>query len=116
MTEDEFRQVCLSFPHTEEGVSYGRPSFKTRGKFLTRIRAEDASAVFVNVPFDEREFLMEADPETFHLTPHYKDYPSVLARLSGLTAEQARGFIERQWRKNVTKAMVKAYEEGRGTD
>ena len=56
---------------------------------------------------------MEADPETFHITPHYKDYPSVLARLSGLEPEQARGFIERQWRKNVTKAMIKAYEESR---
>lgn len=115
MTADEFREVALSFPATEEGVSYGRPSFKTRGKFLTRIRGEDDSAVLLCVPHDEREFLMEADPETFHITPHYKDYPSVLARLSGLTAEQARGFLERQWRKNVTKAMIKAYEEARAS-
>ena len=34
----------------------------------------------MDVSFDEREMLMEAEPETFHITAHYKDYPSVLAR------------------------------------
>jgi hypothetical protein len=53
---------------------------------------------------------LEADPATFHFTAHYKDYPIVLARLEGLTADQARGFLERQWRKLATKAMIRDRE------
>jgi hypothetical protein len=53
---------------------------------------------------------MEADPATFHLTAHYKDYPIVLARLAGLEPEQARGFLARQFRKVAKKSVVKAWE------
>ena len=54
MTQDEMRALILSFPGAEEGVSYGRPSFKVNGKFFTRLRAEDNSLVLTEVPFDER--------------------------------------------------------------
>ena len=43
MTRDEMREIILSFPGVEEGVSYGRPSFKLNGKFFTRLRGEDDS-------------------------------------------------------------------------
>lgn len=106
MTREEFAALALSFPGVAEGTSYGQPSFLLRGKFFTRIRSEDDSAVLQETPFDERELLMEADPETFHITPHYKNYPIVLARLARLDPDQARGFLERRWRKMATRAMV----------
>ena len=49
---------------------------------------EDGSVVIGQVSLEEREHLMAADPETFHVTDHYRDYPYVLARLKRLkTAE-----------------------------
>src|SRR5687768_18239109 len=54
MTRDEMTAIALSFPGAEEGMSYGRPSFKVNGKFFTRLRAEDDSVVLLEVPFDER--------------------------------------------------------------
>ena len=111
MTKEEMREICLSFPGATEGTSYRRPSFLVNGKFLTRLRDEDDSIVLLEVPFDEREMLMEAEPETFHFTPHYKDYPSVLARLETLDPRSLRGFLERRWRKIAPKKMVKAYDE-----
>lgn len=113
MTREEFAAVALSFPGVEAGTSYGQPSFLLRGKFFTRIRGEDDSAVLQEVSLDERELLMEADPETFHITPHYAGYPIVLARLATLDPDQARGFLERRWRKMATKTMQKARDEGR---
>ena len=112
MTQEEVRQLVLSFPETEEGSSYGRPSFKVKGKFFTRIRAEDDSLVLLEVPFDEREMLMEAEPETFHFTPHYKDYPSVLARIATLHPGSFRNFLERRFRKIAKRSVVKAWEAG----
>ena len=110
MTPAEFRDIALSFPGVEEGASYGKPAFLVKGKFLTRVRKEDAAAVFTGVHFDEREMLMEAEPKTFFFTAHYKDYPAVLARLEDLHPGSARNFIERRWREIAPKAAVKAYD------
>jgi hypothetical protein len=108
MTPDKMRNICLSFPGAEEGRSYGQPAFLVNKKFFTRLRRDDASVVLLEIGFDEREMLMEVEPETFHITPHYKDYPSVLARIASLDANQFRGFLERRWRKIAPKAAVKA--------
>lgn len=113
MTWEDVCAFALSLPGVEVSTSYGSPSLKVKGKFLTRLRHEDASLVFVDVSFDEREFLMEADPETFHITPHYKDYPSVLARIERIDPGSARNFIERRWRNVAPKKLIKDYDAGR---
>ncbi len=110
MTADEMKAIVLSFPGAEEGESYGRPSFKLNGKFFTRLRGEDDSLVLMDVSYDEREMLMEAEPGTFHLTPHYKDYPCVLARIADLHPGSLRNFLERRFRKIAKKSAVKAWE------
>ena len=111
MTEDEVREIALSFPGVSEGKSYGAPAFVVNKKFFTRLRRDDASLVLLEVSFDEREMLMEAEPETFHFTAHYKDYPSVLARIATLHPGSLRNFLERRWRKIAPKTLVKAYEK-----
>ena len=112
MTVDEMRDICLSFPGAEEGASYGKPAFLVNKKFFTRLRREDQSVVLMEIPFDEREMLMQAEPDTFHFTAHYKDYPSVLARIATLHPGSFRAFLERRWRKIAPKAAVKAWDAG----
>jgi hypothetical protein len=97
----------LAFPGVTEATSYGRPSFLVNKKFFTRLRPEDASLVLMDVSFDEREMLMEAEPATFHITAHYKDYPAVLARMESLHPGSFRNFLERRWRKIAPKRTVK---------
>src|SRR5689334_113372 len=113
MTEAEMDAVVMSFPMVEKGMSYGRPSYKVNGKFFTRLRREDASLVLLEVPFDEREMLMEAEPETFHFTAHYKDYPSVLARIATLHPGSLKAFLERRFRKIAPKKLLKEWEAER---
>jgi hypothetical protein len=112
MTVDEMREIVLSFPGCEEGASYGKPAFLVNKKFFTRLRREDQSLVLMDVSFDEREMLMQAEPGTFHFTAHYKDYPAVLARIGSLHPGSLRNFLERRWKKIAPKAAVKAYEAG----
>ena len=102
----------MAFPLAEKGVSYGRPSYKVNGKFFTRLRPEDDSLVLLEIPFDEREMLIEAEPQTFHFTPHYKDYPSVLARMAHLHPGSFQAFLDRRWRKIAPKKLVKARDQG----
>ena len=110
MTADEMKAIVLAFPGAEDGMSYGSPSFKLNGKFFTRLRREDASVVLMDISHDERDMLMEAEPATFHLTPHYKDYPCVLARIESLHAGSFQNFLERRFRKVAKKTVVKAWE------
>ena len=110
MTQDEMEAIVMAFPGAEKGVSYGRPSYKLNGKFFTRLRGEDDSMVLLDVSFDEREMLIEAEPATFHFTAHYKDYPSVLARIATLHPGSFKNFLERRFRKIAKKADVKAYD------
>ena len=112
MGPKQFHDVVMSFPETETGTSYGHASYKSFGKFLTRLRDEDDSVVLGRVPLDEREMLLEADPETFHITDHYKSYPYVLARLKRLDAKTLRGYLTRQWRHNAPKKWLKVWDEG----
>jgi len=114
VTREEFHAIVMAFPGVEEGMSYGQPSYKVNGKFLTRVRKDDASAVIMEVSFDERDLLLEVEPATFHLTAHYKDYPCVLARLATLDPEQLKGFLERRWRKSATRVAVKAWDAAKG--
>ena len=113
MTEDEFRAMVLALPGVETGTSYGEPSFKLAGRFFTRVRAEDGSAVLQDVPPDEREALIEAEPEVFHLTDHYRNYPIVLARLAPASPGQVRGLLERSWRSRAPKKLLRIIPERR---
>jgi hypothetical protein len=54
--------------------------------------------------------LIEAAPETFHFTDHYRHYPIVLARIATLDPGSLRRFLERRWRKIAPKAAVRAWE------
>ena len=113
MTLEEMREIALSFPGCTEGQSYGAPAFLVNKKFFTRLRREDQSVVLMDIPFDEREMLMQAEPDTFFFTAHYKDYPSVLARIATLHPGSFRAFLERRWRKIAPKAAVKAWDAGK---
>ena len=113
MTLEEMEAIVMSFPGAEKGISYGRPSYKVNGKFFTRLRREDDSLVLLEVSFDEREMLMEAEPETFHFTAHYKDYPSVLARMATLHPGSFRNFLERRWRRIAPRKLVKEHDQAR---
>ncbi len=110
MTLEEMREIALSFPGAVEGTSYGKPAFTVNKKFFTRLRREDQSLVLLEVSFDEREMLIEAEPETFHFTAHYKDYPSVLARMASLHPGSFRNFLDRRWRKIAPKKVVKEWD------
>lgn len=109
MTFDELYALVLAFPETETGTSYGHPSFKAAGTFFTRLRAEDDSVVVYVDSLDHRDMLMEVEPETFHITDHYRGYPIVLARLASVDADWLRGALEKRWLAIVPKRVAKAY-------
>jgi hypothetical protein len=88
------RRVALSFPGVEEGTSYGTPAFRFKKKLIARLH-QDGESIMFKTGFEARDHLMHADPETFFITDHYRNYPSVLARLDRLGAADLRKLLEK---------------------
>lgn len=88
------RRVALSFPGVEEGTSYGTPAFKFRKKLIIRLH-QDGTSLVLKIGNATRDHLLQADPETFFVTDHYRGYPYVLAHLDRLTAADLRKLVQR---------------------
>lgn len=110
MTRDDIASLVLALPETERGTSYGHPSFKAAGKFLTRVRDEDDSVVVYVDNIDHRDMLIEAEPRTFHITDHYRGYPIVLARIDTVEPTWLKGALEKRWRQIVPKRVSKGWD------
>ena len=81
VTYDTVRRAGLTLPNVEESTSYGTPALKIKGNLLVRLH-QDLDKIVVKMPFDRREELMAADPETYFITDHYRDYPWILVSLA----------------------------------
>jgi hypothetical protein len=110
MTVEEVHALILSFPDAVEASSYGKPAYKVAGKFFTRLRDEDDSLVLIGVGFDEREMLMEAEPDTFHITDHYRNASTVLARIATVHPGSLEQLLRRRWRAIAPKALVRVLD------
>ena len=99
------KRELLRWPGVEEGTSWGKPSLKAFGKFLTRLTEDGDSIVVPGIPFDEREMLIEADGAVFHFTEHYRNVPTVLMRLSKAKTGAAEALLRRHWRRLAPKKL-----------
>ena len=115
MTYEDVRAFAFDLPGVTDGVSYGHDCLKAHGKFLTRLKEDGDSLVCPGVTFDERELLIEAEPETFYVTDHYRGYPYVLIRLSRADPGTVTRLLERRWRETASKTLLKAWDAGKGT-
>jgi hypothetical protein len=109
VTLSTVRRLALALPGVEEGTSYGTPGFRVRGKFLARLW-EDGETLVVKCGDDERDFRMQADPETFFITDHYRGYPTVLVRLGRVRLAELREVLEQAWRRNAPKRLIAAFD------
>jgi hypothetical protein len=115
MTYEDVRAFAFKLPGVEDGTSYGRPCLKAHGKFLTRLFEDGESLVCPAVPLDERDMLVEAEPETFHFTDHFKTYPYVLVRLAEAHAGTVERLVLRQWRATAPKRVLRAWDDAHPT-
>ncbi len=117
MTRDEARTLILSYPEATDAVSYGEPSFHVAGKFFTWFWPKATDSLVVHLDsLDERELLIEMDPETFHFTNHHRDHPIVLARLASVDRRWLAAILARRWRKIAPKRLSKAHPVLPGED
>ena len=112
LTIDGVHAIALELPATELGTSYGDPAVKVRKKFLTRVNEKEQGIVIFTETIEDRDLLLEAAPDIYFITDHYKNYPAALMHLSVATRDELWPHLVRRWKSQVTKKMLKEFEEG----
>lgn len=108
-TFEEVRQFARTLPGIEEGTSYGTPAFRVRGRFLGRLH-DDGERLVLKIDLVEREALLQMQPSTFTVTPHYEPYPLVLIRLETVDPLELRELITEAWRQEAPKRLVADFD------
>jgi hypothetical protein len=100
------REIALGLPGAVEGLSYGTPGFRVGKNLFARLHQDGVSLV-VKMDENQRAMRMRAEPETFFITDHYRNYPWVLVRLSVVALDDLREVLEDAWRQCAPSRLVK---------
>lgn len=102
-----YLKIALELPGAEAATSHGTPSVKVMGKLLSRWRVEAEGALAIRCDFLDRQILLQANPDVFFLTDHYRDYPMVLVRLDRIDGRSLSDLAQRAWRLVAPKKLLK---------
>ncbi|MDZ7627577.1 MAG: MmcQ/YjbR family DNA-binding protein [Parvularculaceae bacterium] len=105
--------LALEFPGVTEAISWGQPCLKAHGKLWFFWSPSENAPVF-KVSFEERDILVESDPETFFFTDHYKNHQLVLARPERIDRAWIEANLVRVWRDMAPKRVLKKWDEEGG--
>ncbi len=106
---DDIRQIAHALPGVVDGTSYATPALKVGGKLMARLH-QSMDCVVLRSDFLDREILMQAAPDAFFITDHYRNYPWILLRFGVVEKRALPELIERAWRLVASKTLMKKYE------
>lgn len=106
--------LSLDLPRVTEAVSWGNESLKAHGKLWTWWSPMIDAAVFKG-PIEEREMLMQVDPGTFVLHPHYATSNVILVAAGRLDPEWAKARLVQSWRDMAPKRVLAQYDAEHGS-
>ncbi|HJQ55480.1 MAG TPA: MmcQ/YjbR family DNA-binding protein [Vineibacter sp.] len=103
----------LQLPGIEETTSYGQPTLKAHGKLWVWWSPHEDAPVF-KVSFAERDMLLDAAPDCFFTTDHYKGSAMILVRPERLDLAWAKANLEKTWRAQAPKRLLKDHDAAQG--
>lgn len=103
-------RLAQQLPEVVEDRSYGTPALKVQGKLIARLRSEAEGGLAIHCDVVDRNMLLQADPDTFYVTPHYQNYPMVLINLANVRWDAMPALLEAAWRKVAPKTLIKTFD------
>jgi len=111
ITFETVREIARKLPGTEEGLAYGTPVLRVNGHIFTGIpinkEVEPNSLGIWLTDVEQRDALIEEEPETYYVKPHYESYPIVLVRLSRVSREALEDLVVGAHRANSRRPPAK---------
>jgi hypothetical protein len=94
-------EIAVSLPDVKENVTRRGTGWKVKGRLMTCEaihKSAEKNSLMVRVSTQERDRLIEEQPDIFYLTDHYRPYDAVLVRLSRVDQESLRELLQSSWR------------------
>ena len=63
----------------------------------------------MRVDRDEKQLILDADPEVYFTSPHYNGYPAVQIRLAAISRDELRDRLEDAWLIQAPKRLAADY-------
>ena len=99
----------LGLPQVADGTAWGYPCLRAHGKMWVWWSPYVDAAVF-RCDKAEREMLLQADPGTFVIHPHYLAHDLILVRAGRIDPGWATARLTRHWRDVAPKRWLKAWD------
>ncbi len=114
VTIDDVRALALTLPRAYEALVRDRVKFRV-GQIVFVAFSRDESIMGFGFPKEERDALVEGDPERF-LMPEPSDlrYNWVCVRMAAIDQAEMRELVIDAWRMCVPKSVAAAYDEQAG--
>jgi hypothetical protein len=110
---DRAYRLVADLPGVELSNSWGRPALKVNGKTFAG-HSREPRALFISCPLEMKELLIEADPDVFFETDHYRGWPAILVRVDAADDETLRARLEAAWENKAPKKVVRVWRQGVG--
>jgi hypothetical protein len=108
-TWEAVREIALALPEIEESRE-GRVAYSVRGKgFAWEARERDGGGLAVRVDREEKQLLLDANPDAYFTSPHYNGFPAIQIRVESISREELRERLEDAWLIQAPKRLAAAY-------
>ena len=103
------RRIAGSFPEVDADIE-GRPVWRVKGKaFAWRARDRDGGGLAVRVDRDEKQLILDGNPDVYYVTPHYNGYPGVIIHVSAIGKDELFERLEDAWLIQAPKKLAADY-------
>jgi hypothetical protein len=110
MTFADVRKIALTLDGVSDATAYGAPCFKLNGRIFACVavnKQAEPNSLMVRLPIDQRDAMVEEEPDVYYLKPHYEPYPCLLVRLSKVRRDALRDLLTGAWRQMSTEKKAR---------
>lgn len=121
VTPAQVRTLVAGLPGLEDRSGPDRLAFEVGGKgfawsLMDRVaprkpRTPNLDVLAVRCDIARKEMLIEAAPDVFFSTDHYRGYPAVLVRLETIDADELKGLLADAWAIQAPRKLKKSHPD-----
>ena len=110
LTFADVRKIALTLDGVADATAYGAPCFKLNGRIFACVainKQAEPNSLMVRLPIDQRDAMVEEEPDVYYLKPHYEPYPCLLVRLSKVRRDALRDLLTGAWRQMAAEKKAR---------
>lgn len=112
LTFADVRKIALTLDGVSDATAYGAPCFKLNGRIFACVainKQAEPNSLMVRLPIDQRDAMVEEQPDVYYVKPHYEAHPCLLVRLSKVRRDALRDLLTGAWRQMAAEKKARPH-------